>query len=219
VAPIRPARRLAEVFLSSRLVAAAAYPIASAVDLLAARVPQSPIPLRPPASVEARPLEPRDLLRFWHECQAAVIPDHTEASLSWVFKRVRGMRSLHGELDAVSLWSKDGSLAGVYAYHLTPGDVSPMVLFGSKPALENDVLWHLLWRAREAGASAIGGRVPPRHIHAFCRAQCLLSRRPRWMLVHSRDAALLNAVLAGDDALATVDCEWFTHFNYRDPCG
>ena len=61
----------------------------------------------------------------------------------------------------------------------------------------------------------MSGRVPPRHIHAFSRAQCFLNRRPRWTLVHSRNQPLLQAIQRGDDALSPLDGEWFTHFNYR----
>jgi len=216
---IRPARRILEVYRPGPVADSLYRPLVNMVDGVAARLPQSPVRLKKPDALEARPLEPRDLLRYWHECSASVIPDHTEASLRWLLDRVRSLSALHGELDAVSLWAKGGALAGVYAYHVNRRDASPLVLFAAQAAQENHVLEHLLWRAREAGVSSLAGRVPPRHIHAFSRAQCLMSKRPRWMLVHSREDALLNAVQAGDDALAPLDGEWFTHFNYLDPRG
>ena len=215
----RPALRMLEMTHPPQLLAAAGAGVARLLDSAVGRIPRSPWRRALPSGLQARPLEPLDLLRFWHECQASVIPDHSEATLLWTLDRIRQLKNLHGELHAVTLWTADGRLAGAYAYHAHPGDVSQVVLFASQPALDSQVLDHLLASATEAGLSALTGRVPPRHVHAFSRASCLMSNRPKWTLVHSRDEAIVNAILSGDDALSAIDGEWFTHFNFRAPLG
>lgn len=216
---LRPTQRLAEVAAPATILGRIASPLTRALDAGLISLPKSPWRWTAPASLTERPLEPRDLMRFWHECQAALIPDHTEASLRWTLDRIRQLKELHGELKAVTLWAPDDKLAGAYAYHARPADMSSVVLFAAQPAWDGAVLDHLLANAAAAGLSSLSGRVPPRHIHTFSRARCLLNRRPKWTLVHSTVEPILNAALSGDDALSAIDGEWLTHFNFRSANG
>jgi hypothetical protein len=217
-AVLRPGRRMMEIVRPPRFVAAVSAPVAGLIDNVLARAPKSPIRRTLPPDLTAKPLEARDLLRFWHEYPASLIPDHDETTLRWMLGRLKQLEPLHGRLHAVTLWAK-GQLAGAYAYHVSPDDVSHVVLFASQPAHEAQVLDHLLATAAAAGLSALTGRVPPRHIHAFSRASCLMSNRPKWTVVHSPVPEILYALQSGDDALAALDGEWFTHFNFRSPQG
>ena len=215
---LRPSQRLVEVMRPPSLLAAAANPVARLLDAGLSRIPRSPLRRAPLAAIEARTLEPLDLMRFWQETHAALIPDHTEASLSWTLQRIRQLKDLHGELRATTLWAKN-QLIGAYAYHARPGQTSPVVLFAAQPNWGGPVLEHLFSAAAAAGVSTLTGRVPPRDIHAFSRANCLLSNRPKWTLVHSPSEPILHAVLSGDDALSALDGEWITHFNFRNTKG
>lgn len=218
-AVVRPGRRILEIARPPRALAAMGNPLAGLVDNALARAPKSPIRRTLPPDLTAKPLEIRDLMRFWHECSASLIPDHTEASLRWTFERLRQLETLHGPLYAVTLWAANNQLAGTYAYHVSTDDISHVVLFTAQPAWETQVLDHMLATAAATGLSALTGRVPPRHIHAFSRASCLMSNRPKWTVCHSPSQEILYAIQAGDDALAPLDGEWFTHFNFRSPLG
>jgi hypothetical protein len=218
-AVVRPGLRMLEVARPPRILTAMAEPFAGLIDNALARTPRSPTRHPMPADLTAKPLEIRDLLRFWHECAASLIPDHNEASLRWTFDRLRQLESLHGPLHAVTLWAAKGQLAGTYAYHVSTNDVSHVVLFAAQPAWETQVLDHMLATAAASGLSALTGRVTPRHLHAFSRASCLLSNRPKWTVMHSSSPEILYAIQRGDDALAPIDGEWLTHFNFRSPLG
>jgi hypothetical protein len=218
-AVLRPTQRLTEVINAPTVVNMIAVPMARLFDAGLARVPKSPWSWTAPATLAERPLEPRDMVGFWHDCNAALIPDHTEASLRRTLDRIGQLKDLHGEFKAVTLWAKDNELAGAYAYHAQPSGMSSVVLFAAQPAWEGPVLDHLLASAAAAGLSSLSGRVPPRHVHAFSRARCSLNGRPKWTLVHSPSEAILNAAMSGDDALSAIDGEWLTHFNFRHADG
>ena len=218
-AVMRPALRITEMARVPKWLSAVAAPVVGLVDRALASAPRSPIRHLLPAELKARPFENRDLLRFWHECSASLIPDHNEATLRWTFERLRQLESLHGPLHAVTLWTSKEQLAGAYAYHQSKDEVSHVVLFAAQPAFEAPVLDHLLATAAARGVSALTGRVPPRHIHAFSRANCLMSNRPKWTTIHSASPEILYAIQSGDDALAPLDGEWLTHFNFRSHQG
>jgi hypothetical protein len=62
-------------------------------------------------------------------------------------------------------------------------------------------------------ALASPGRLEPRFTADFAPTYCLFHPRLCWMLVHSRDAEVLQAIHSGDAMLTRLEGEWCMRFH------
>lgn len=143
----------------------------------------------------------------------ALRPDYDEAYVAWLIGELARVPA-RGELVASLVRhggapSGDGRrIAGWYVYHLLPGRACEVLAVAAPNHADLElVLDHLFADAYRRGAAALRGRLEPRLVGAVARRRCRL-RYGGPALLHTRDAELAQAVLAGDALLTRLEGEW-----------
>jgi hypothetical protein len=73
-------------------------------------------------------------------------------------------------------------------------------------------LQRLLVDAWRNGATAVRGRLDPRHAQELSDRHCWFRREGAWTLVHSRHADLTAAIHQGNAFLSRLEGEWWLRF-------
>jgi GNAT superfamily N-acetyltransferase len=165
-------------------------------------------PPAPPAVVE--PLDARSLLAALPSVARGLSlqPAYDDAYLRWLFDQLERMPA-RGRLVA-HLVHHPGPRrpAGWYAYRLCPGRRSDVLAVAAPTEAELGlVLDHLISHAHRHGAAGLRGRFEPSLVGPLVRRGCL-----PWYgwpsLLHTADAEIGCAVLAGDALLTRLEGEW-----------
>jgi len=169
----------------------------------------------PPATGEVEPLTARLLVEALPVVSAhmALSPDYDEAYTAWLLGELARVPA-RGELVAHLVRRCGGRsgggprIAGWYVYHLRPEKRSEVLAIAAPNHADVElVLDHLFAHAHRHGAAALRGRLEPRLVEALTRRRCVL-----WYgwpaLLHTLDAELARAVLAGDALLTRLEGEW-----------
>lgn len=99
---------------------------------------------------------------------------------------------------------------GWYMYYENRDGIGEVVQIGAKDKCFDKVLDHLLYRARKNGLVAVTGQMDPAFFHALAKRSCLFHHDGgSWILVHSKNPDLLQAVYRGDAVLTRLDGEWW----------
>ncbi|HUP43798.1 MAG TPA: GNAT family N-acetyltransferase [Thermoanaerobaculia bacterium] len=212
--PLRPARHA--VGLLGRRghlgpFAAALRPLAGLADLVAGRLPGSPLRLRPPA-LTAEELDAATLAscveRF--SGRRALRPAYDAASVQWLFAAL-ALRRDRGTLRKRLLKKAGGEVAGWYLYYARQGGAADVVQVGATGDTAGQVLDHLLDDARAHGATAVSGLMDPTLLPALSDRLCAFhrGRSATWLLTHSRNDRILRALDAGDAFFTHLEGEWW----------
>jgi hypothetical protein len=212
--PLRPAR-LALSLLRSRGPlapwAAMAGPLARVVDALAARISPSHFHQSPPR-VSAEELSEETVLAYLPEFGGveSLRVDYDAGTLRWVLERAQ-QRCGGGRLQKIAV-RNERTILGWYVYRLDADGVADVLQIAARPSSIHDVLDHLFWQAWRQGALAATGRLEPRFVQAFSDKYCLFHRRGPWMLVASKNPALVQPFLRGDAFMSRLEGEWCLRF-------
>lgn len=105
---------------------------------------------------------------------------------------------------------KDGQVAGWYLYQLSPQGIAEVVQVAATDTTVDVVIDHLLHQAYEDGALALSGQVDPMLFRALSGRGCLFHHEnDSWILVHSRDPEIREAINDGSAFLSRMDGEWW----------
>lgn len=136
-------------------------------------------------------------------------PVYDLPSLTWLMKMLAQKRH-RGLLNKVVVRTRSGRPLGWYLYYLVPRGVAEVVQVGGPEESIREVLEHLFHHAWERGAVAVTGAMDPSLSRALFESHCVFHRPDNcWMLVHSRDRRILNAIQAGDAFLTRLEGEWW----------
>jgi hypothetical protein len=138
-------------------------------------------------------------------------PEYDLPSLSWLIRRAEKI-NLRGELRKVALRDASGAIAGWYLYYLNSGGSSEVLQLGARGASAGAVLDHLFHHAWSNGSGLISGRLDPQLMPALSARNCYLNCGPPWVMIHTRDPEILQAVDRGDIFLSKLDGEWCTSY-------
>ncbi len=187
-------------------------PVCRLVDGVAAHLPRSPF-RHSVTSLSSEDLDVETLLACLSESSGrpALRPEYDARSLRWLLEFLvpaRGEGSLHKALvrDAA------GQVLGWYLYYAGPAGLGEAVHIGARHESIKAVLEHLFQDAWRRGVVALSGRLEPRFTADFAQTYCLFHPRLCWMLVHSRDAEVLQAIHSGDAMLTRLEGEWCMRF-------
>ena len=186
-------------------------PVCRLVDGVAAHLPRSPF--RHSVTSSSEDLDVETLLACLSESSGrpALRPEYDARSLRWLLGFLvpaRGEGSLHKALvrDAA------GQVLGWYLYYAGPAGLGEAVHIGARHESMKAVLEHLFQDAWRRDVVALSGRLEPRFTAGFAQTYCLFHPRLCWMLVHSRDAEVLQAIHSGDAMLTRLEGEWCMRF-------
>jgi len=105
-----------------------------------------------------------------------------------------------------------GQVLGWYLYYAGPAGLGEAIHIGARHESMKAVLEHLFQDAWRRDVVALSGRLEPRFTAGFAQTYCLFHPRLCWMLVHSRDAEVLQAIHSGDAMLTRLEGEWCMRF-------
>lgn len=187
-------------------------PFCRMADAIAVRMPQSPFRQSMPRA-SGENLKEETLLA----CLSAFAdswslrPEYDARSLRWLLERVARKKDC-GSFRKVIVRGAGQETLGWYLYYQNAGDVSEVVQIVARDTSINAVLDHLFYDAWRRGVIALSGRLESRFIRELSRKYCLFGCNATWMLVHSRNAELLQAIHRGDAFFTRLEGEWWIGF-------
>lgn len=136
-------------------------------------------------------------------------PIYDQASLAWLIDLLDGKRH-RGTLHKMAVRTHSGRALGWYLYYLGANGLAEVLQVGGNETTIREVLDHLFYHAWQRGAVAVTGPMDPRLCGALAQDHCTF-RRPdnNWMLMHSQDPRIVNAIHAGDAFLSRLEAEWW----------
>ncbi len=193
--PIRPAAFAVDLVATRIPGLRLLKPLARPLDAVLSRL--NPEPPRRPAGCSLRQVEEDEFAALLDALTSthAVRPRWGEIDIAAMIGEARekpryGKLSLH----AVRQGARD---VGLVAWHSRPGGVLHVLQTCALPGRADAVIDTLLAHAAENGHSGLRGRTQPWMMEALMARGCMFLARTS-TVVHARDAALLDAVLAGD---------------------
>lgn len=132
-------------------------------------------------------------------------------ALAWLLGQA-ALKTRHGKFRARAVFDRKRQLAGWFLYYVRPGEVGEVLQLMAVDGSFDGVLQKLLSDARRHGATAVRGRLDPRHVQELSDRHGWLRREGTWTLVHSRHADIVAAFESGDADLSRLDGEWWLRF-------
>jgi hypothetical protein len=185
-------------------------PICRAADATLQLFPQRAFRFHPPAALTDH-LDTVTMLACLSAFASnrALHPVYDRTSLEWLVRMLNEKRH-RGTLHQVAVRTHSGQPLGWYLYYLGASNVAEVLQVGGNDDKIRDVLDHLLYHAWQRGAVAATGPMEPRLCGALSENHCAFHRPVNcWMLLHSHDSLIVNAIHAGDAFLSRLEGEWW----------
>jgi hypothetical protein len=187
-------------------------PVCALVDALAVRLRQNRFCREVHDEVEEE-LDPATMLSGLPAVMggSALRPVYDAGSLAWLLEQA-GRKMRHGALRARAVFTREHNLIGWYLYYLQPKGASEVVQLAAVDGFFDQVLRQLLADAWRHGATAVCGRLDPRHAQEFSTRHSWFRRQGTWTLVHSPHADIMAAIHRGDAFLSRLEGEWWLRY-------
>jgi hypothetical protein len=179
-------------------------PVSGLIDALAARS------LRPrELTTWAEDLTPDALLEHLPIVtdRLRIRPDYDREFLVWLLAEMARVTS-RGRLAARLVHDQDGRVLGWYIVYLQQGGIGQAIQIAARPRDVGGVVDHLFNHAWRSGVTVLRGRLEPILFEPVWQRHCFLRHTER-VLVHSHDATLSAAIIAGDGMLTRMEGEWW----------
>lgn len=207
---LRPARYLVSRITRRSLfkpLAFAARPLADIADRLATRHALRRLP-RPVAGHTSENLDPETLVSGLPTvCRERPLrPDYDARSLKWLFElmsRANPAKPLRKAL----VRNAQHEIVGWFLYSFERDGESTVLQMAATKRSADAVLQILLADAWSQGSVVLSGRFDSGFVEPLSSMGCALSQGP-WMLVHSKQADVLDAILSGEAFLSRLEGEW-----------
>lgn len=142
----------------------------------------------------------------------ALRPQYSPQSSNWLLETL-ARRPDRADFYYVNVRDSAQDPIGWYLYYGRPGQVGSVVQFGARPGQGESVLDHLFYHARRQGLIAVAGQVDPALFRDLAARHCIFHHDggPS-LLVHSRNAELLQAIHRGEAFLTRLEGEWWISY-------
>ena len=148
--------------------------------------------------------------RFSNLTHHSLVPAYDEATLDWLLRMAASKRG-HGKLRSALVRDGSGSVLGWYIYYLKAGATSEVLQIVANPYTIDRVFSCLLEEAVRGGTNALVGRLDPLFMQELSRRHCLI-RPAEWVLVHARDARILDPFRTGEALFTGLEGERWMRF-------
>jgi len=147
-----------------------------------------------------------------------------ELTKRWPLRPAYDSRSLRWRLGIMERHTERGTLrkgivrnskdeiVGWYLYYAKRRGLGEVVQLCATANSQEEVLSHLFFDAWENRVAALCGRLEPEFMDGMRKKKCLLYNRGFWMLVHSRNSAILQTIRCGDAFVSRLEGEYPSHF-------
>jgi hypothetical protein len=210
--PLRPARFAVSLLAERHVLPSLLLPPARSLSRLADKLVVDGHLDREEVGLRESELDPAEMLALLPAVAEgnALQPEYDVRSLAWLLEQA-ARKSRHGTLRGRSVL-EGGRLIGWYLYYVRPGDVGEVVQVAARDESFGRVLQRLLVDAWRHGATALRGRIEPRHVQELSDRHCWFRREGTWTLVHSRHRDLASAINQGSAFLSRLEGEWWLRF-------
>ena len=207
---LRPARYLVSRITGRRplkSLAFAARPLADIADRVVARHALRWFP-RPVAGHTSENLDLDTLVTCLPTvCRERPLrPDYDARSLQWLLELMSDANPTK-PLRKQLVRNAQREVVGWFLYFLERGGESNVVQMAASKRSAEAVLQMLLADAWSQGSVVLSGRFEPGFVGPLSSHGCALSHGP-WMLVHSKQPDVLDAILSGEAFLSRLEGEW-----------
>lgn len=137
----------------------------------------------------------------------SVLPDYDASSLNWLFEHL-GLMKYYGDLRSVMVRGENGEPLGTFIYYSQRGGIGTVIQCLARKDETSRVLDHLFSHARRNGSIALRGRLDPRMMQDFSDRRCTFDRNGAWVLIHSREKAIVDAFRTGDAFFTGLEGEF-----------
>ena len=187
-------------------------PVCRLVDGVAAHLPWSPF-RHSVTSLSSEDLDVETLLACLSESSGrpALRPEYDARALRWLLTALVPARG-EGSLRKTLVRDGAGQVLGWYLYYVSPAGFGEALHIGARDESMKAVLEHLFQDAWRRDVVALSGRLEARFTPDFADTYCLFHPRRCWVLVHSGDAEVLQAIHSGDAMLTRLEGEWCMRF-------
>jgi len=201
---LRPTRYLVSRISRRHLLkplAFAARPLADIADMVATR--HAPV-----AGHTSENLDPETLVSSLPTvCRERPLrPEYDARSLKWLLE-VMSDANHPKPLRKRLVRNAQHEVVGWFLYFLDRGGESNVVQMAASKRSAEAVLQILLADAWSQGSVVVSGRFDPGFVEPLSAQRCALSHGP-WMLVHSKQPDVLDAILSGAAFLSRLEGEW-----------
>jgi len=214
VRPLRPVQYVLSLLARRPALARAARLSAPArlFDRVLSRLPQSHFHMTPPPT-RGEELDAAAMAEALPEVtgERTLAPFYEPGPLAWMLRRAEAVPG-HG-LRRMLVRDERGKRLGWYVYHRRHGDAAEVLQIAASSESARKVLDHLLYDAWQDGVVVLNGRLDPAQAQAASDCYCLFSRRGPWIVVHSRDPAMLAPFHRGEAMFSRLDGEWCAAFH------
>jgi len=216
IRPLRPARFALSLLQERRRLPAALALPARALSALADAAVAKALPGRldaEDAGIAERELDAAAMLAHLPEVvdTSALRPEYDARSLAWLLDQT-ARKVRHGKLRARAVLERGSRLIGWYLHYVCAGATSEVVQVAARNGCFAQVLQRLLVDAWRHGATAVRGRLDPRHVQELSDRHCWFRREGTWTLVHSRHSDVASAIHQGNAFLSRLEGEWWLRF-------
>ncbi len=182
-------------------------PVGYLTDAAARRMLPRYFPGAPPQCSEEN-LDVETLLRYLPQFSKSVAlrPVYDEHSLQWLLKQAEQMK-LFGDFKMALVRDSGREALGWFMYYLKHGGMATVFHLAARKGAINEILDSLFNHAWGRGASTITGRLYPRYMQELSDKRCYFHRDGGWVLVHSNNDKLLEAIQRGDSFLTGLEGE------------
>ena len=217
ILPLRPAQYALSVLKRKhRLLAALtipANPLCRIMDSLTARV--SARRPRPSALKNMREsLDDDEILECLSTLSArySLRGRYDEAWLQWILGFLSQETQI-GTLQSLVVRDCRHDVIGWCLYFCKRGGVSEVLhLQARREDTVAELLDHLICHAWKRGSLALSGRMDIELMPELWQRFCFLQGAASWVLVHSKNREILNAINEGDACISRLDGEWWINF-------
>jgi len=138
-------------------------------------------------------------------------PEYNERSLDWLLTALARERG-YGELQKVAVRRHGKDIIGWYIYVVAPNGLGEVLQIGAGEGAIDLILDHLFDHALRHGAFALSGRFEPQFVQQFHDKHSMFHHRGHWVLIHSNDVEMLQAIHCGNAFLSRLEGEWIMRF-------
>ncbi len=137
----------------------------------------------------------------------ALRPEYDARSLQWLFS-VAQQNEPDRELRRRLVRDPRGAVAGWFLYFLEPGGICDVLQLLARNGAAGAVFDQLLADAWSCGAVMLEGRLEPGMLREMSLRHCYFRQAGPWMLAHSKQPEVLEALRSGTAFLSRLEGEW-----------
>jgi hypothetical protein len=184
--------------------------LGSTIDTLAGNIPGNPFrPVKPAGKTRELTVDEflNEINRFTSDWKLR--PKYNKQSASWLFEMLNTEKRF-GSFQKTAVYNEDDKLLGWFLLFLKSKGRSEVIQVAGQKNTIRTVLDHMYYTAWKGNAVEVCGRLDPHFTKEYANKLTFFIPGKNWMVVHTRDPKLLQAIQSNDTFLSRLEGDlWF----------